>query len=201
MLELTTVGYIPKHWSIIFFTIDFSHCKAPDLSCGKEKDWKWQIWIKTQQLKRKHTHTYRMTKPCQHFEKIQHHGSGWAACSASPPAALVGNSRIFGSDKLIEVVKFQAIKSNEKTSFVLSLSIKVMLKVISSWSLQVFVKKRQNDYNNSPITKPKQSIFATLYLINDTGGFFIVSGHVFSKRIEITPQIHIRNNEKTSCII
>ena len=64
-------------------------------------------------------------------------------------------------------------EGNEKTSFVLSLSIKVMLKVISSWSLQVFVKKCQNDYNNSPITKPKQSIFATLYLINDTGGFFI----------------------------
>ena len=65
------------------------------------------------------------------------------------------------------------MSSNEKTSLVLSLSIKVMWKVISSWSLQVFVEKSQNDYNNSPITKPKQYIFATLYLIYDTGGIFI----------------------------
>ena len=48
-----------------------------------------------------------------------------------------------------------------------------MWKVISSWSLQVFVEKCQNDYNNSPITKPKQYIFATLYLIYDAGGIFI----------------------------
>ena len=36
-----------------------------------------------------------------------------------------------------------------------------------------FFEKRQNDYNNSPITKPKQYIFATLYLINDAEAFFI----------------------------
>ena len=37
-----------------------------------------------------HTHTYRMTKPCQHFEKIQHHGSGPTALFCG--ATLVGNS-------------------------------------------------------------------------------------------------------------
>jgi len=58
------------------------------------------------------------------------------------------------------------------------------LNVISSWSLQVFFEKRQNDYNNSPITKPKQSIFATLYLINDTGGFFIVNDTQCSSNLQ-----------------
>ena len=61
----------------------------------------------------------------------------------------------------------------------------------------------------TPITKHKQSIFATLYLINDEGGFVIelnplsekvscncVTGDFFKEWYEITPQTQIRKFEE-----